>query len=413
MSSASQTPGRSAFVFIFVTVTLDMLALGIIAPVLPGLIVGFEGGDMERAARMTGWFGFIFAAMQFVAAPVLGVLSDRFGRRPILLLSLTGLGLDYILMALAPSIGWLFVGRIISGVTAATYPIATAYVADVTPVEQRAARFGLLGASFGLGFVIGPAVGGLLGSIDLRLPFWGAAALTLANAAYGLFILPESLPREKRATFHWRRANPIGALALLRTHPELFGLAAASVLMAFAHESLPNVIVLYMTERYGWSEAQIGLAIATIGASSAIVAGLLVGPLARRFGDRRTMLFGLVCGVMGFLIYATAARGAWFIVGIPVMSLWGLANPAVQSLMSRRVAAAEQGQLQGAVNSLRGITGMIGPLFFAAVFAAGIDRDARIQIPGAPFFIASLSLLAACAIAWRVTHPGPRASDPH
>lgn len=399
-------PGRAAFLFIFITVALDMLALGIIAPVLPHLLVEFEGGDMSRAARLTGWFAFIWAAMQFVAAPILGVLSDRFGRRPVLLLSLTGLGLDYVVMALAPSLGWLLVGRVISGVTAATGPIATAYIADVTPPAERAGRFGLFGAAFGFGFVIGPAIGGLLGAIDLRLPFWGAAALCLANAAYGWFVLPESLPRERRAAFVWRRANPVGAIALLRGHPELRGLTVVVILTALAHESLPNAIVLYMRFRYAWDERTIGFAIATIGASAAIVGALLVAPLVRRFGDRLVLLAGLGFGAAGFLTYGLADTGRVFVWGIFVMALWGLASAPLQALMSARVSASEQGRLQGAITSLRGITGMAGPLIFSRIFAAAIDPSARVQVPGAPFFVAALALAVAAEVARRSTRSG-------
>lgn len=405
MSSAlpEPRPTRAAFAFIFVTVTLDMLALAIIAPVLPGLIVQFEGGDMVRAAHMTGWFGFVGALMQFIAAPALGVLSDRFGRRPVLLLSLLGLGLDYVLMALAPSLAWMFVGRVISGVTSATYAIANAYVADVTPPEERSARFGILGAAFGLGFVVGPALGGMLGAIDLRLPFWGAAVLCLLNVAYGAVVLPESLPRERRQPFAWRRANPFGALALLRSHRELAGLSAATVLSAIAHASLPNLIVLYMSFRYGWGEGTIGLAITAIGASSAIVGLGLVRPAVNRLGDRGTLRFGLLCGVVGFCVYGLAARWEWFVVGIVIMALWGLAAAPLQALMTTRVGAGEQGQLQGAITSLRGITGTVGPPFFGWVFASAIDPRSALHLPGLPFFIAAVALLLACVIAMRAT----------
>src|SRR5580692_8391546 len=225
--SGGKSHGRAAFAFIFITVALDMVALGIIIPVLPRLIVQFEQGDMAMAATQTGVFAFVWAAMQFVFAPVMGALSDRFGRRPVVLLSNFGLGCDYVLMALAPTLSWLFVGRVISGITSASFPTANAYIADVTPEDQRAAKFGMLGAAFGLGFIIGPALGGMLGGMGLRYPFWAAAGLSLANAAYGFFILPESLPKERRAAFSLRKANPIGSLKLLRSHRELFGLATA------------------------------------------------------------------------------------------------------------------------------------------------------------------------------------------
>src|ERR1700742_309895 len=245
-----KTHGRAAFAFIFITVALDMVALGIIIPVLPRLIVQFEHGDMGKAATQTGIFAFVWAAMQFVFAPVMGALSDRFGRRPVVLLSNFGLGCDYVLMALAPTLRWLFVGRVISGITAASIPTANAYIADVTPEEQRAAKFGMLGAAFGLGFIVGPAVGGFLGGYGLRYPFWAAAVLSLANGLYGLFILPESLPQDPRSPFSVKRANPLGALKLLRSHPELAGLAVAMFLYYNAHESLPSMYVLYTDYRY-------------------------------------------------------------------------------------------------------------------------------------------------------------------
>jgi len=396
-------PSRAAFTFIFVTVTLDMLALGIVSPVLPGLIVEFENGDVSRAAHITGVFGFIWALMQFFAAPALGVLSDRFGRRPVVLLSMAGLGLDYILMALAPSLGWLLLGRIISGITSATYPVAAAYVSDITPIEQRSARFGILGASFGLGFVIGPAVGGLLGDIDLRLPFWGAAALCLANAFYGVFVLPESLPPDRRSPFSWKRANPFGALALLRKHPELSGLSWVAWLTAFAHAALPNLIVLYMSFRYGWGERAIGLAVTAIGASAAIVGLWGVGYSVKKFGERVTLLLGLIAPTAGFLIYAFAYRSELFIVGIAVMAFWGLSNAPLQTFMTRHVSASEQGQLQGALTGLRCIAGMIGPLFFGWIFGASIDGQSGLHFPGASFFIAALVFAAATLLASRVT----------
>ncbi|MEY2854878.1 MAG: hypothetical protein RL030_2010, partial [Pseudomonadota bacterium] len=240
-----RTPGKPAFIFVFITVALDMMAVGITAPVLPKLIIGFRAGDVASAATWVGIFATLWAAMQFVFAPIIGSLSDRFGRRPVILLSNLGLGLDYLLMAVAPTLSWLFVGRIISGITSASYPTAGAYIADVTPPAERAGKFGMLGAAFGLGFILGPAVGGLLGGIDLRLPFWVAAGLSLANATYGYFILPESLPREKRRPFHLRNAHVASSLRLLRSHRELLGMAAALFIMSLAHESLPNTFVLY------------------------------------------------------------------------------------------------------------------------------------------------------------------------
>ena len=402
------TPSRAAFAFIFVTVTLDMLALGIMVPVLPKLIIEFEGGAMAAAARITGVFGFTWAAMQFVCAPLLGALSDRFGRRPVILLSNFGLGIDYMVMALAPSIGWLFAGRIVSGITASSFPTAGAYVADVTPAEQRAARFGMLGAAFGLGFIVGPAVGGLLGSIDLRLPFWVASALSLLNAAYGFFILPESLPRDRRARLSWRAANPAGSLTLLRSHPELLGLAATAFLYFVAHEVLPSLFVLYTDYRYAWNERQVGLALAAIGVCSTIVSALFVGPAVARLGERRALLAGLGFMALSSLVFGLMPSGALFLIGVPIAALAGLTGPALQALTTRRVDADAQGRLQGALSSLRGIAMMIGPLLFTQSFASAIRAGGR-RLSGIPFVVAALLMIGGAIIARRVT--GERAES--
>ncbi len=394
---------RPALAFIFITIVLDVLALGIIIPVLPMLVAGFLNGDTGRAAEMLGLFGTVWAAMQFLCSPVLGALSDRFGRRPVILLSNLGLGLDYLVMALAPTLGWLFVGRMISGVTAASFTTAGAYIADVTPPERRAAGFGLQGAAFGIGFVLGPALGGLLGSVDPRLPFWVAGGLSLANAAYGLLVLPESLPPERRRGFSWRRANPLGSLALLRSHAQLLGLATVMLLSTLAHEVLPAVFVLYGAYRYGWDEATVGLTLAGVGVCSAIVQGGLVRPVVARIGERRAMLGALLCGAIGFTIFAFAPVGGALWVGIPVMALWGVLGPSAQSLMTRRVDSSEQGQLQGAVHGLRGVSGMIGPGLFTITFAFAIGVDQAWRMPGAPFLLAALLLVGAMLLAWRVT----------
>ncbi len=398
--------GRAAFAFIFVTVLLDMLALGIIVPVLPKLIIRFEHGDMSMAATQTGIFAFVWAAMQFVFAPVMGALSDRFGRRPVVLLSNFGLGCDYLLMAVAPTLSWLFLGRVISGITAASFPTANAYIADVTPPEKRAAQFGMLGAAFGLGFVVGPALGGVLGGMGLRYPFWAAAALSLANALYGFFILPESLPKEQRAAFSFRKANPMGALKLLRSHPELLGLAMAMFLYYNAHEALPSMFVLYTDYRYHWGTQLTGWALAGVGVGSTIVSAVLISLAVRKLGESRTLFTGMVCGVAGFAVFAFAPSTAIFLIGIPLLSLWGLTSPPMQSLMSRRVGGSEQGQLQGALMSLFGVAGMIAPLVFTQVFAVAIAPRWGLHLPGAPYWLASALMVGSLFIAWNVTRRG-------
>jgi MFS transporter, DHA1 family, tetracycline resistance protein len=394
---------EAAFVFIFATVLLDMLAIGIVIPVLPKLVFDFLGGDAEETAKILGVFGSAWALMQFFVSPLQGALSDRFGRRSMILLSNFGVGLDYVLMALAPTLGWLFVGRVISGITAASISTAYAYVADVTPADKRAARFGLLGAAFGAGFVLGPALGGLAGTISPRLPFWIAAGLSLANACYGLAILPESLPRARRARFLWRRANPFGALALLRSQAVLLRLASVNFLGNLAHAVLPSISVLYMMYRYDWNESFVGLTLAGVGVASMVVQGLVVGPVTRRIGERATLMSGLVFGVAGFLIFALAPTGLIFWFGIPVMALWGLEGPACMALMSRLVGASEQGQLQGANASVTGIANLFGPSLYTLTFAFAIGGGRALGLPGAPFLIAAFLLAAAAVMAWLTT----------
>ncbi|MEO7424093.1 MAG: TCR/Tet family MFS transporter [Fibrobacteria bacterium] len=394
---------KAALAFIFITVLLDMLALGITIPVLPKLILGFKGGNSSQAAAVFGVFGTIFAAMQFFFAPILGALSDRFGRRPAILLSNVGLGLDYILMALAPNLAWLFVGRTISGICAASFSVPSAYIADVTTPEKRAAGYGMLGAAFGLGFVIGPAFGGLLGEADPRLPFWIAAALSLANACYGLFILPESLPAGKRAKFAWSRANPIASFALLRKYPGMLAVVSVIMLLYLAHEVLPSMWVLYTDYRYHWNSRMVGLTLAAVGVFSAVVQGGLIRPGVARMGERNALLFGLFCGAAGFAIYGLAPTPLIFYWGIPLGALWGFAGPSAQAMLSQRVDASEQGRLQGALAGLRGIMGMIGPTAFTSIFAWSIGPRLPRPVPGAPFLLAAALLLTALLIAWFTT----------
>jgi DHA1 family tetracycline resistance protein-like MFS transporter len=404
-------PRRAAFIFVFITVLLDMLALGIIIPVLPKLVVDFLAGDTARAAAIYGIFGTAWALMQFLFSPLHGALSDRFGRRPVILISNFGLGLDYVLMALAPNLWWLFVGRVISGISAASIATSYAYIADVTPPELRSARFGMLGVAFGAGFVLGPALGGLAGSLDPRLPFWIAGALSLVNALYGLLVLPESLPPERRAPFAWRRGSPLGALALLRSQPQLTGLAAVSFLGNLAHASLPNIGVLYMMYRYGWDERAVGFTMAAVGVCAMIVQGALIGPAIARFGERAALIAGLAFGVAGFAVFGLAVTGLGFLAGIPLLALWGFASPAALGLMSRRVGPTEQGRLQGANASVMGIANLLGPGLFAQTLAVSIGGGAgpnTWHLPGAAFLLAALILLVAIVVAGRTTAPGAR-----
>jgi DHA1 family tetracycline resistance protein-like MFS transporter len=409
-ANLSANEKRGAFAFIMVTVVLDFLAFGIIAPVLPNLIIQFEGGNISRAAYVTGYFGFAWAAMQFLFSPILGAWSDRFGRRPVILISCFGLGFDYILMALAPSLSWLFVGRLISGSTTSNISTAFAYITDVTEPERRAKQYGMLGAAFGLGFIIGPAVGGFLGSVNLRFPFWVAAGLSLANAIYGFFILPESLPPERRAKSAWHMANPLGSLTLLRSHPELTSLAAVLTLYYLAHPSLPSIWVLYTDYRFGWSERMIGISLAVVGVCAAVVSGGLVGPIIKRIGERRGLLAGLAFGCLAFLGFGLASRGWMLFAALPFIGLWGIAGPAIQSLMSQRVDHTSQGKLQGAINSIRALTGMIGPLLFTQVFAIAIAPHASFRLPGAPYFLAAILLSCSLLMAFYFARPSPAAA---
>ncbi len=398
---------RPAIAFIFVTVVLDVLAMGVMLPVLPELIKEFLGGNTARAAEIFGIFGTVWAGMQFVFSPVMGVLSDRFGRRPVILISNFALGFDYLVMALAPSLWWLFLGRVVSGVAGASFTPAGAYIADILPKEKRAHGFGIIGAAWGLGFVLGPAMGGILGAIQIRLPFYAAAALTLLNAAYGLFVLPESLPRERRRPLDFRRASPVGSLKLLRTHRELFGLATVNVLYYMAHQVLPSVYVLYVAYRYGWGDRTVGLTLAGVGLATAIVQGGLVRPVVARLGERRSLMLGLFGGAAGLLLFGLASVPWVFWIGIAVSATMGFYGPSVQGLMTRRVSPSEQGQLQGANSSIMGITGMLGPGLFSITFAYFIGGAAkRWHLPGAPFLLAALFLLVAMGVAWQATRPG-------
>ena len=407
---------QAAIPFIFITVMLDMLALGLIAPVLPKLILDFLGGNMNSAAKWNGIFGTVFALMQFFFSPVLGVLSDKFGRRPVILLSNLGLGLDYIVMALSPTIGWLFLGRVISGITASSIPTAMAYIADVTPKEKRAGAFGLIGVAFGLGFILGPGVGGPLGDIDIRLPFWVAAGFSLANWLYGYFFVPESLRKEHRKDVTLRRANPIGSLVLLRSHSELWKLATLQFLAYVSHEVFV-IWALYAIYRYEWSSGMIGVSLAIVGIFTAAISGGLTGRIVRWLGERRTLYIGQFFGAIGMLIAGLARTSVVYIASIPIISMWNISFPAAQGMMTHRVSEREQGELQGAIQSLRSIAFVIGPFLFSGIFAWFINPKHSFHIPGAPYYLAAALLFTAMLLATRVEQPqfdqpGEKLSEP-
>jgi DHA1 family tetracycline resistance protein-like MFS transporter len=399
MPSVSGSRIRAALAFILVTAVLDIMAMGIIIPVLPSLIEEFAGSNAD-AGWINGIFIALWAGMQFMASPAIGSLSDRYGRRPIILLSTAGLAADYILMALAPDLWWLALGRIIAGITSSSFSTVFAYMADITPPEGRARGYGLIGAAFSAGFVAGPLLGGILGEISPRTPFWVAAAVSGIAFLYGLFVLPESLPANKRMAFSWRRANPFGAMRLLRSHPELTGLAAVSFLLNFAHHVFSAVFVLYAGYRFGWSSWELGTLLALVGILDMIVQGLIVVPMVKRFGDHTTMIVGLFGGAIGLSCMGLAPSGLLFTLAMLPNALWALAMPTLQSLMTQLVSESEQGQLQGANMSLASIAGVLSPLFFGAVYAYSVREGSALPYPGTAFLIAGLILLLAAIVGW-------------
>lgn len=401
MTVLSGSRRKAAIAFIFVTAVLDIVAMGIVIPVLPALIEEFAGSS-ANAGWINGVFIALWAGMQFVASPIIGAMSDRYGCRPVILVSTIGLAADYVLMALAPSLWWLAVGRIIAGITSASFSTVYAYMADITPPEERARAYGLIGAAFGGGFILGPLLGGVLGEISPRAPFWFAAGLSGVAFLYGLLVLPESLVPEKRMAFSWRRANPIGAMKLLRTHAELVGLSAVNFLLHFGHHVFSAVFVLYAAFRFGWTPWEVGVLLASVGALDMTVQGLLVGPMVKRFGDRATMVIGLFAGAVGLTMMGVAPTGTLFALAILPNSCWGLAMPTLQSLMTRLVSESEQGQLQGANMSLASIAGIASPLFFGAVYSYSVQEGAPIELSGVAFLFAALVMVFAGGFGWVV-----------
>ena len=403
---------KAAIGFIFVTALMDILAIGLVVPVLPNLVKGFTHGDTAAAAGYVGVFGASWALMQFIFSPVQGALSDHFGRRPVLLASVFGLGCDYVLMALAPNVAWLFVGRLISGITAASFSTANAYIADVTPPEKRAASFGLMGSAFGIGFIIGPALGGLLGQVDPRLPFWAAAGLAFLNFAYGFFILPESLPKEKRAPFRLANASPLGSLRLLTRYPGLLQLGMVMFLYFLGFQVLPSTAVLYTGFRYGWTAGTMGLMFAGVGLGNIVVQGGVVKPFVKRFKERGALYTGLLFAAAGMFVYGAAPIGMLFWGGVPLYAMVGLVQPGVQGMMTRRIGPSEQGRLQGANASIMAMAGLVGPLLFTQVLGAVVRAGRASPFAGAPFFLSSALFLAALtlALATRRTGEAPAAA---
>ena len=410
--SERKAPRRAAIAFILVTLFIDILGIGIIIPVLPELVKHFVGGSTALAGRYVGVIAASYATMQFFFAPVLGSLSDRFGRRPILLVSLFGLGIDYLIQGFAPTIWWLFAGRILAGIMGASFTTANAYIADISKPDERARNFGLLGVMFGLGFIFGPALGGILGSVNLRLPFFVSAGLALVNWLYGFFVLPESLSPENRSAFSWRKANPWGSIPHLRTYPLVAGLAVAFVLAALAQRGLENVWVLYTGHRYGWDERTNGLTLALVGVTAALVQGLLVRPAISWLGERRAIRYGLGVSAIALLCYGLATEGWMILVIIVFGSLAGVAGPAIQGMVAGTVSASDQGKVQGALTSLTSLTSIIAPLVFTAgLFSYFTSAGAVFHLPGAPFFLGSALCFTALAWLWSLFRRIPEAGE--
>ncbi len=401
-------PGaRAGIAFILVTLFLDILGIGIIIPVLPGLVASFTGGDASSAAPWYAALAAVYAGMQFLFAPLIGALSDRFGRRKVILASLTAFGASYLILAVAPSLAWLFVGRIVAGITGATITAANAYIADVSTPKTRARNFGFVGVAFGLGFIFGPAIGGLLGGIGLRVPFYAAAFVALLGALYGLFVLPESLPPENRRAFSWRRADPFRALLGLRAYPLVAGLAFAFLFFSLAQRGLETVFVLYTDYRYGWGPRENGLALALVGVMAAVVQGGLVRPLVARVGERRTIVAGLTVSMLGFVGYGLASKGWILLVVIAVASLGAVAGPAIQGLIAGTVSATEQGSVQGTLTSMLSLTSVVAPLVAGGLFGMFSGERSIVELPGMPFFAGAVFLVVALALVIRTLRRNP------
>jgi DHA1 family tetracycline resistance protein-like MFS transporter len=405
-----QTASRFALVFIFMTMFIDTVGLGIIIPVIPKIIAELTGPYPNHAAAMSaaaawgGWMQTAFAGMLFLFSPLIGNLSDRFGRKPVLIIALLAFGIDNLIIGFAPTIGWLFVGRILCGIAGASYTTANAFIADVSPPEKRAANFGLTGAAFGIGFVIGPAIGGLLGQYDTRLPFFVSAGLAVANALFGLIVMKESLPPEKRRKFELWRANPVGSLVALKRYPGVFAFIGIMVLMRIAHDANPVIWSYYVYLKFHWTTAQLGYAMAFLGIVMAFVFGFLTRIAIPRLGEHRAAYIGLFAGAIGFAGYAFATQGWQMYPWMLVWALMGLAMPSINAIISQHVPATEQGELQGALSSVGGLTSVVAPVLLTSVFAYFTGANAPVYFPGAAFLAAGLLLALAAILLVRIEH---------
>ncbi len=395
------TAKKPALSFIFITLLIDVIGFGIIIPVVPKLIMELTGGGMSDASVYGGWLMFAFAAMQFIFSPILGGLSDQFGRRPVILISLFGFGLDYILVALAPSIGWLFVGRIFAGITGASFTTASAYIADVSTPEKRAQNFGMIGAAFGLGFIIGPVIGGILGQYGARVPFYAAAGVTLLNWLYGYFVLPESLSKENRRPFDWKRANPIGSLMHLRKYPVISGLVISLVCIYVAAHAVQSTWSYFTMEKLKWDETMVGYSLGVVGILVSLVQGLLIRYTTPLFGPKKSVYIGLALYTLGLILFAFASQSWLMFLFLVPYCLGGVAGPALQALMSNQVPANEQGELQGALTSLISVTSIVGPPLMTGLFAFYTKPTALVYFPGAPFLAGAVFMMVSLMMAMR------------
>ena len=395
-SPAPTASGRTPAVgFIFITLLLDVIGLGIIIPVIPKLIEELTGEGLSKAAEYGGWLLFSYAICQFLFAPVIGGLSDRYGRRPVLLGSLLGFGFDYLLLALAPTLSWLFIGRILSGILGASFTTGAAYIADVSTPEKRAQNFGMIGAAFGLGFIIGPVLGGVLGAYGSRIPFYAAAVLTLLNAAYGYFILPESLAPENRRPFEWKRANPLGSLLNLRRYPSVLALVGTLFFVYLASHAVQGTWAYVTMERYGWTEKEVGWSLGIVGVLNAVVQGLLIRVLLPKLGNKRAVFLGMSLWLLGMILFVFASQGWMLLVFLIPYALGGISGPAIQGLISGQVLPSEQGELQGALTSLMSATAIVGPPLMTQIFAYFTRPGAAVYFPAAPFVAGAILLVGA------------------
>ena len=395
-----QNKNQAALGFIFITMLIDVIGWGIIIPVIPGLIEELIQGDISEAAKVGGWITFAYAITQFVFAPLIGNLSDKFGRRPIILISLLGFTLDYILLALAPTITWLFIGRIIAGITGASITTASAYIADISSIENRAKNFGMIGAAFGLGFIIGPVIGGLLGQYGARVPFYAAAALCFLNFLYGYFILPESLPKEKRSVLNLKKANPIGSFLHLKKYPKLIGLASSMFLLYVASHAIQSNWSFFTMYKFNWDEKMVGISLGVIGLLVALVQGVLIRWVNPWLGNEKSIYVGFFLYSLGMLLF-TFANQSWmmFIFLIPYC-LGGIAGPALQAVISIQVPETEQGKIQGTLTSLMSASAIVGPPLMTGIFYYFTKEQTPFEFAGAPFLLASILMTISAMMAY-------------